>query len=108
MCIFFENCKNHLSIGGSAPEPSFASGGWGLRPQTPALLLLPTITTLSSLFLVLNAFYSAQKKQVTTANVLSAFASSALLHLFFNSNSVTFVEEEGGAKIFLAPGRRVL
>jgi len=58
-----KNCKNHLSVGGSASEPPIASGGWGLRPQTPALLLPPTITTLtSSLFLVVNAFYSAQKR----------------------------------------------
>jgi len=31
-----KNCKNRLSVGGSAPEPPFASGGWGLRPRTPA------------------------------------------------------------------------
>jgi len=37
-------CKNRLS-----------SGGWG-GSQTPASLLLSTITTLSSLFLALNAF----------------------------------------------------
>jgi len=29
--------KIRLSVGGSAPEPLFASGGWGLRLQTPAL-----------------------------------------------------------------------
>jgi len=40
---------------------AFASSGWGLRPQTPTLLLPPTITTLSSFFLVLNEFYFAQK-----------------------------------------------
>jgi len=57
-----KNCKNRLSVGSSAPEPSFASSGWGLRSQTPALLLSSTITTYSSLFLVLNAFYSAQKR----------------------------------------------
>jgi len=57
---FLENCKNRLSVGGSVPEPLFASGGWGIRPQTPALLLPPTITTLSSSFLVLNVFNSTQ------------------------------------------------
>jgi len=35
----------------------------------------------------------------------SAFAFSALLHLFFTSNSVFLLTE--GARIFLAPGRRV-
>jgi len=43
--------KNRRSVGGSAPEPPLASGGWGLGSQTPALLLSPTITTLSSSFL---------------------------------------------------------
>jgi len=57
-----KNFKNRLSIGGSAPEPPFASGGWGLRLQTTALLLPPTNTALSSSFLVLNAFYSDQKR----------------------------------------------
>jgi len=56
MCIFENNCKNRLSVGGSALEPLFAaSGGWEFRPQSPALLLLPTITTLLSSFPV--AFY---------------------------------------------------
>jgi len=63
MRIFWEkNCKYRLSVGGSTPEPLFASGGLGLRPLTPALLLPPTITTLSSLFLVLNTLYYAQKR----------------------------------------------
>jgi len=63
MRIFLgKNCKNRLSVGGYAIEPPFASGGWGLCPQTPALLRPPIIITLSSLFLVLNAFYSAQKR----------------------------------------------
>jgi len=63
MRIFFgKNCKNRLSVGGSTPEPPFAFGGWGLRSQTPALLLPRIITTLSNLFLVGNAFYSAQKR----------------------------------------------
>jgi len=41
----------------ASTEPPLASGGWGLRSQTPALLLPPTITTLSSSFLALNAVY---------------------------------------------------
>jgi len=32
-----KNYKNCLSVGDSAPEPSFSSGGWGLRFQTLAL-----------------------------------------------------------------------
>jgi len=52
--------------------------------------LPPTITTLSSLFLMLNAFYFAKKS--SNYSKCSAFASFALLHLFFNSNSISFVE----------------
>jgi len=60
-------------------------------------LLPPTITTLSSSFLVLNAFFPLKKE---TSNYryckCSAFTSYAILHLFLNSNSVNFVE--GGRK----------
>jgi len=62
MRIFGKKYKSRLSVMGSATEPPFASGGWGLHPQTPVLLLPPTITTSSSSFLVLNAFYSAHKR----------------------------------------------
>jgi len=57
-----KNCKNRLCVGGSVPEPPFSSGGLGLRPQIPALLLPSRITTLSNSFLVLHAFSSAQKR----------------------------------------------
>jgi len=40
---FFENVKI------AAASLPFASDGWGFRPQTPTLLLSPTITTLSKL-----------------------------------------------------------
>jgi len=55
-------CKNRLSIGGSALEPPFVSGGWGLRPLTPASLLSPINTTLSSSCLALNAFHYSLKR----------------------------------------------
>jgi len=92
-----KDVKNRFSIGGLAPKPPLASGGRGLRPQTPTLLLPPTITTLSSSFLALNAVYYLQKR--------TNFAYSKFLQPFFTSNYVVFVA--GGAKIFLAPGRRV-
>jgi len=80
MRIFCEkNCKIRLSVESSAPESPLPRC---LR-QTSALLLPPAITTLSSLFLVLNAFFRSNKNQVTTANACSALTSSALLHLFF-------------------------
>jgi len=53
--------KSRLSVGGSALEPPFASGGWGIRPQTPALLLPPAIMTSLNSFLLLNAFHYLQK-----------------------------------------------
>jgi len=49
---------------------------------------------------VVNAFYSAQKK-TSNYSKCSAFASSALLHLFFNTNFVSFVE--GGRKNISCP-----
>jgi len=44
-------------------------------------------------------------KIAATNSKCSAFASSALLHLFFISNFAVLVG--GGAKIFFAPERRV-
>jgi len=44
------------------------------------------------------------KKETSNYSKCSAFASSALLPIF-HSNSLSFVER--GARIFLAPGRRV-
>jgi len=59
---FLEKYKNRLSIGGSAPEPPYASGGWGLHPQTPGSLLTSTIQTLSCSFLAFNAFHYPRKR----------------------------------------------
>jgi len=74
--------KNHLSDWGSASEPLFASGGWGLRFQTPTLLLPPTITILSSSLLSLNAFYYPKKEQ-NYYSKCSAFAFSTFCTYFF-------------------------
>jgi len=70
MRVFLEKrCRNRLSFGGSAPEPSFASSGciWGLSPQTLALLLPLTITTLSSSFLALKMRFM---NKIIAVNVL--------------------------------------
>jgi len=76
------------------------------RHQIPVLLLPPTITTLSSSFLVVNVFYDfiPLKKEPSNYSKCSAFASSSLLHLFFNSNSVSFVER-GAQEYFLPKGK---
>jgi len=50
----------------------------------------------------------SSKKKITTVQFLSysfAFVSFALLHLFFTLNFIVFVD--GGARMFLALGRRV-
>jgi len=61
-----------------------AYGGWGFRPQIPALLLPPTMAILSRSFLMLNTiYYSSKKKQNNYSIICSAFTSSVLLHLFF-------------------------
>jgi len=69
--------KFHLSVLNTRLPP--ASGG--SAPQTPALLLSPTITNLSAVFLALNAVYDVQKEQ-NSYSKCAVFASSALLHLF--------------------------
>jgi len=84
----------------SAPKPSLASGGWRLCPQTPALLLSPTITTLLSSFLVINAFYSAQKrKQVTTANVMPLLLTHICTYVLIQTLQVLLKGGEGGKNI---------
>jgi len=92
--------KNCLSVECSALDlRPLASGGAELHPQTPALLLPHTITTLSSSFLAVNAVYYFEKR--------TNFASSKLLQLFsLQTWYIVFVDR--GVKIFLAPGRRVL
>jgi len=52
---------------------------------------------------MLNAFYSAEKEP---SNYYKCFSfASVLLHLFFNSNTVSFVEE-GVQEYFLPQGAR--
>jgi len=63
MRIFVKNVKNRLCVGGSAPEPPLASGGWRIRPKKPALLLPPTITTLSTSFLAPEVRFITLKKE---------------------------------------------
>jgi len=63
-------------------------GGWGLHPQLSALLLsyynfVPFVSNTNFVF------YLPQKEQ-NNYSKCSTFASSALLHLFFTSNYVTY------------------
>jgi len=60
-----------LNSASGAPSPNPRLLPAALRPQTPALLLSPTITSLSSSFLALNAFYYPKKRiEITTAVML--------------------------------------
>jgi len=97
MRIFWnKNSKNYLSVGVSAPEPLLTTAGLELclPPQTPMLLLLPTIASLSSLFLALIAFYyPSNKNKITTVNVLLLLLPQ-FLHLFFISNFIVFVDRK--------------
>jgi len=38
--------ENRRSVGSSAPKPPLASGGLGLRPQTPELLFSSPVTVI--------------------------------------------------------------
>jgi len=71
MRIFGIKIKNYLNVGGFTPEPPFAPSGWWLRLQTPTLLLLFAIASLSSSFLALNAgLLPSKNNKITTVNVL--------------------------------------
>jgi len=99
MRIFWKKYKNRLSVGSPVCHRRL-----GILPPDPRFLLPPAITTVSNSFLALNMVYYPKKGQ-NTYSKCSAFASTALLHLFFIKNFVVFVE--GSARIFLAPGRKV-
>jgi len=92
---------NRFSVGGPPLKPLFASGGWGLSHQTLTLLLPPTITALSSSFLVLNVFYYPKKKnKITTVNMF-CFCFFRTFHLLLTSNSAVFVDR--GSKNISCP-----
>jgi len=55
MRIFWKKCKNRLSVGGSASEPPFASGGcMGAPPPDPR------IVTLTYYYNLVEALFSAK------------------------------------------------
>jgi len=100
MRIFWKNTVKIVSA-----STSFASGGWGLGPQTP-----PTVT-LTYYYNFVEFVSSTQcdslpskKDKMTPVHVLLLHL-FALLHLFFTSNSTDFMT--GGARIFFAPGHRI-
>jgi len=60
---FLENCKNRLSIGGSAPEPPVGLRRLGAPLPDPRVVsLVSYYNPCRVYFLVENAFYSAQKR----------------------------------------------
>jgi len=93
-----KNCKNCLSVGGSAPELPLGSSGWRLRTQTSTLLLQPAITTFCCSFLASNAFYYIKKEQNNCSKIV-CFCSSKAFPPIFNFSLLT-----GAQKCFLPQG----
>jgi len=108
MGILEKKAVNCRSVGGGAPEPPLNSGHWGLRPQTPALLLFPNVVAfVECVSIALNIrYYCTSKITKVTHHKCFGFVFPRLLLLqlvpIFTSNSAGFVG--GGAKIFFAPG----
>jgi len=85
------NSRLPLTAGGSAPKPP--------RGYSPLILQLCRVC-----FYRLMRFITLEKEQ-NNSGTCSTFTSSALLRLFFTLNSAVFMT--GGAKTYLAPGRRI-
>jgi len=62
--LFFEKkWRNRRSVGGSAPKPQLAAGGWGLRSQIPEMLLPLSVTLIfSKAFVALTSFLSKRNE----------------------------------------------
>jgi len=104
MRIFREKTVKSPQYRGLRPEPLFTSGG-ELRPRSPRCyshLLLQLC--LVHFYHIIHFIVLKEKNNYRTVNVLLLFLPQ-LLHLFFTLNSTVFVD--GGARIFLAPGRKV-
>jgi len=95
---FLEKSYKLSVASGSTPEPPLASGSCGFRPRSPHCYSRLAGIDLSSVYLALNVFYYFEHSKC------AAFASSAVLRLFFTSNSTVFVG--GGVKIIFALWRR--
>jgi len=86
-----------VSASGAPPDPSFASGGWG-----PALLLPPTITTLSSSFLSVKcSFITLKKEQNNSSKMFCFWFFRTLVPIFSLQTLQVFVE--GGRKNISCP-----
>jgi len=81
---FGKKYRSRRSVGGGAPPPTPRSWPPASLQTFPAC---NSITTMSSSFLALNAFFTIDKEQNNYSKCY-AFASSALFHLIFTSNSV--------------------
>jgi len=86
-----ENIKSRLSVGGSVPEPPIASGGLGLRPRPLRCYFRPLLQLCRVFISSAKCVFINLKKEHNNYSKCSIFA-SALLYLFFTSNSVVFVD----------------
>jgi len=93
-------CKHHLNVGGLRPRTPVYLRRLGAPPSDPRVVTpayyYNFVEFVSSVKCIL-----FRSKKTSNYRKYSAFASSALLHLFFNSNSVIFVE--GGRKNISCP-----
>jgi len=87
-----KNCKNRLSVGGSVPEPPFASGG-----ATPAYYynFVEFVSSAKSIL------FRSKKKLVTTANILPLFLPHFCIYFLIQTLSVSLKEAQ---KYFLVQG----
>jgi len=84
----------------------FFSASWaGVPPPDPRIVTSAYYYNFVEFVSSTKCILLRLKKETNNYSKYSAFAFFALLHLFFNSNSVSFIE--GGARIFLALGRKV-
>jgi len=79
--FFRGDCKNRLSVGGSAPESPFASGGWGSAPRPPRCYSWLLLQLCQVYFLVEKCVLFRSKK-TSNYSKCSAFAFSALFTYF--------------------------
>jgi len=106
MRILGEITVKFFSASGLRPSnPCLPSTAGGSAPRPPRCYSRLLLQTLYSSILTHHAFYCSLKEEIITIVNVLLLLLSHFLHLFFTLNSVVCVE--GGARIFLAPGRRV-
>jgi len=92
MRVFGKNYKNRRRAWGSDPEPLLLPEAKG--SETPGVVTLAYCYNSVEFVSIAKCAFIAIEKEQNNYSKCSAFASSRLLHLFFNSNSIVFVGGE--------------